>query len=74
MAVTTHLHYPADATDVRLGQARMVVDWLQDAVPTDAQLVMGATVAIGAGSEVMIAPMTDAWLLPSNARRPVAIS
>jgi len=35
---------------------------------------MGAICVIGAGSAFMIEPISDAWLLPSNARRPVAIS
>jgi len=29
---------------------------------------------IAGGSALMIAPISDAWLRPSNARRPVAIS
>ncbi len=35
---------------------------------------MGATAPIGGGSEDMMAEMSEAWLLPSKARRPVAIS
>jgi len=34
----------------------------------------GTTVVMGTGSVFMIAPISEAWLLPSNARRPVAIS
>jgi hypothetical protein len=34
----------------------------------------GAKATIGAGSFPMIAAMSDAWLAPSKARRPVVIS
>ncbi len=36
--------------------------------------VIGWTVAIGAGSSFMIDEISEAWLDPENAFRPVAIS
>jgi len=35
---------------------------------------MGASAPRGAGSVFMMAVISDAWLVPSNARFPVAIS
>jgi hypothetical protein len=36
--------------------------------------LIGVTREIGSGCEPMMEVISDAWLFPSNARRPVAIS